>query len=90
MNNLLGYIVYNIQTKRFIYFFYISFRRKFTKKAPLNTSPRTFVEFILEPLYKLFAQVSGRFLTVYCSTMQVLLLSQYVLIFCQLNYFLTG
>ncbi|CAB3978299.1 116 kDa U5 small nuclear ribonucleo component-like [Paramuricea clavata] len=30
--------------------------RKFTKKAPLNTSPRTFVEFILEPLYKLFAQ----------------------------------
>ena len=33
------------------------FRRKFTKKPPLNTSPRSFVEFILEPLYKLFAQV---------------------------------
>ncbi|XP_046847131.1 116 kDa U5 small nuclear ribonucleoprotein component-like [Xenia sp. Carnegie-2017] len=33
--------------------------RKFTRKAPLNTSPRTFVEFILEPLYKLFAQIVG-------------------------------
>ena len=33
--------------------------RKFTKKAPLTTAPRTFVEFILEPMYKLFAQVVG-------------------------------
>jgi len=33
--------------------------RKFTKKAPLNTSPKSFVEFVLEPLYKLFAQVVG-------------------------------
>eukprot|EP00794_Sanderia_malayensis_P011954 gene11954-13191_t len=33
--------------------------RKFTKKAPLSTSPRSFVEFILEPMYKLFAQVVG-------------------------------
>lgn len=33
--------------------------RKFTKKAPLSTSPRTFVEFILEPMYKLFSQVVG-------------------------------
>jgi hypothetical protein len=56
---LLIYIKYG---KSFVLFF-VTFRRKFTKKAPLNTSPRTFVEFILEPLYKLFAQVSGRFLT---------------------------
>jgi len=33
--------------------------RKFTKKAPLSTSPRSFVEFILEPMYKLFSQVVG-------------------------------
>ncbi len=33
--------------------------RKFTKKPPLSTSPRSYVEFILEPLYKLFAQVVG-------------------------------
>ena len=32
-------------------------RRKFTRKAPLSTSQRSFVEFILEPLYKIFAQV---------------------------------
>ena len=36
---------------------YLSFRRKFSKKAPLSTSQRSFVEFILEPLYKIFAQV---------------------------------
>ena len=33
--------------------------RRFTKKAPLTTSPRSFVEFVLEPMYKLFAQVVG-------------------------------
>ncbi|KAL9968242.1 hypothetical protein ACROYT_G026594 [Oculina patagonica] len=33
--------------------------RKFSKKAPLSTSQRSFVEFILEPLYKVFAQVVG-------------------------------
>lgn len=33
--------------------------RRFTKKAPLTTSPRSFVEFILEPMYKLFSQVVG-------------------------------
>lgn len=33
--------------------------RKFTRKAPLSTSHRSFVEFILEPLYKIFAQVVG-------------------------------
>uniref|UniRef100_T1IZJ9 Uncharacterized protein n=1 Tax=Strigamia maritima TaxID=126957 RepID=T1IZJ9_STRMM len=33
--------------------------RKFTKKPPHATSRRSFVEFILEPLYKLFAQVVG-------------------------------
>lgn len=33
--------------------------RKFSRKAPLSTSQRSFVEFILEPLYKIFAQVVG-------------------------------
>lgn len=34
-------------------------RRKFTKKAPTSSSQRSFVEFILEPLYKILAQVCG-------------------------------
>ncbi|GLG92783.1 Elongation factor 2 [Gryllus bimaculatus] len=33
--------------------------RKFTKKSPHNSAQRSFVEFILEPLYKVFAQVVG-------------------------------
>ncbi|KAK6166051.1 hypothetical protein SNE40_022834 [Patella caerulea] len=33
--------------------------RKFTKKAPNTASLRSFVEFILEPLYKIFAQIVG-------------------------------
>lgn len=33
--------------------------RKFTKKPPHNSAQRSFIEFILEPLYKLFAQVVG-------------------------------
>lgn len=33
--------------------------RKFSKKPPHSTAQRSFVEFILEPLYKLFAQVVG-------------------------------
>ncbi|GAB0097760.1 116 kDa U5 small nuclear ribonucleoprotein component [Sergentomyia squamirostris] len=33
--------------------------RRFTKKSPHNSAQRSFVEFILEPLYKLFAQVVG-------------------------------
>ncbi|KAJ8956271.1 hypothetical protein NQ318_015007 [Aromia moschata] len=33
--------------------------RKFTRKAPHNSAQRSFVEFILEPLYKVFAQVVG-------------------------------
>ncbi len=32
-------------------------RRKFSKKAPTANSQRSFVEFILEPLYKIFSQV---------------------------------
>ena len=36
---------------------YLPGRRKFSKKAPFSTSQRSFVEFILEPLYKIFAQV---------------------------------
>uniref|UniRef100_F6WDR1 116 kDa U5 small nuclear ribonucleoprotein component n=1 Tax=Xenopus tropicalis TaxID=8364 RepID=F6WDR1_XENTR len=33
--------------------------RKFTKKAPTSSSQRSFVEFVLEPLYKILAQVVG-------------------------------
>lgn len=33
--------------------------RKFTKKPPHSSAQRTFIEFILEPMYKLFAQVVG-------------------------------
>lgn len=33
--------------------------RRFTKKAPSSATQRSFVEFILEPLYKIFAQVVG-------------------------------
>ncbi|KAF7697919.1 hypothetical protein HF521_004429 [Silurus meridionalis] len=33
--------------------------RKFTKKAPNSNSQRSFVEFVLEPLYKILSQVVG-------------------------------
>jgi len=33
--------------------------RRFTKKSPHGSAQRSFVEFILEPLYKIFAQVVG-------------------------------
>lgn len=33
--------------------------RKFTKKPATSSSPRSFVEFILEPLYKIFSQIVG-------------------------------
>ncbi|WKX98450.1 hypothetical protein Q1695_013828 [Nippostrongylus brasiliensis] len=33
--------------------------RKFSKKPPHSNAQRTFVEFILEPLYKIFSQVVG-------------------------------
>uniref|UniRef100_F1KTY9 116 kDa U5 small nuclear ribonucleoprotein component n=1 Tax=Ascaris suum TaxID=6253 RepID=F1KTY9_ASCSU len=33
--------------------------RKFVKKPPHSGAPRSFVEFILEPLYKIFSQVVG-------------------------------
>lgn len=33
--------------------------RKFVKKAPSNAVPRTFIKFILEPLYKIISQVVG-------------------------------
>ncbi|EDV27288.1 uncharacterized protein TRIADDRAFT_22861 [Trichoplax adhaerens] len=33
--------------------------RKFTRKPLVSTSQRSFVEFILEPLYKLFSQIVG-------------------------------
>jgi U5 small nuclear ribonucleoprotein component len=38
---------------------YLNKSRKFTKKPPHSSAQRTFVEFILEPLYKLLAQVVG-------------------------------
>ena len=37
----------------------LSLRRTFTRKAPSMDAPRSFVEFLLEPLYKIFAQVVG-------------------------------
>ena len=33
--------------------------RKFVKKPPTSTSQRTFVEFVLEPLYKIFSHIVG-------------------------------
>ncbi|ELU06359.1 hypothetical protein CAPTEDRAFT_158714 [Capitella teleta] len=33
--------------------------RKFTKKPPHSDAQRSFIEFILEPLYKIFAQIVG-------------------------------
>ncbi|CAO4369144.1 unnamed protein product [Caenorhabditis nigoni] len=33
--------------------------RKFVKKAPTHEAPRTFVQYILEPMYKIFSQVVG-------------------------------
>ena len=33
--------------------------RKFTKKSPHGSAQRSFIEFILEPVYKIFAQVVG-------------------------------
>lgn len=39
--------------------FFNSKTRKFTKKPAHNTAQRSFIEFILEPLYKIFAQVVG-------------------------------
>lgn len=39
--------------------YFNSITRKFTKRAPSSASQRTFVEFILEPLYKIYAQFVG-------------------------------
>lgn len=39
--------------------YFNSKNRKFSKKPPHGSAQRTFVEFILEPMYKLFAQVVG-------------------------------
>ncbi|KAL3831330.1 hypothetical protein ACJMK2_023095 [Sinanodonta woodiana] len=39
--------------------YFNSTTRKFTKKPPHSSSQRSFVEFILEPLYKIFAHVVG-------------------------------
>ena len=40
------------------YFFFVCCRRKFIKKPMSATQSRTFVEFVLEPLYKIFSQVN--------------------------------
>lgn len=37
---------------------YLNSERKFVKQAPAPGAARTFVQFILQPLYKIFAQVS--------------------------------
>lgn len=39
----------------------LSLSRKFTKKAPSSNSQRSFVEFVLEPLYKILSQVGHVF-----------------------------
>lgn len=39
--------------------YFSSKTRKFTKKAPSSKSLRSFIEFVLEPMYKLFSQVVG-------------------------------
>lgn len=39
--------------------FLLTNRRRFSKKPAHNSAQRSFVEFILEPMYKLFAQVVG-------------------------------
>lgn len=36
-----------------------AFRRTFSRKQEILDHPRSFVEFILEPLYKIFAQTIG-------------------------------
>ena len=38
---------------------YYVYRRKFSKKPPTTGANRSFVEFILEPLYKIFSQVEN-------------------------------
>lgn len=40
-----------------VFFLSSLFSRKFTKKAPSSNSQRSFVEFVLEPLYKILSQV---------------------------------
>lgn len=39
--------------------YYNNKTQKFSKKPPVSTSSRTFIEFILEPLYKIFSMVAG-------------------------------
>ncbi|XP_067952205.1 116 kDa U5 small nuclear ribonucleoprotein component-like [Watersipora subatra] len=48
--------------------------RRFTRKAPSSGAARSFVEFVLEPLYKIFAQVVGDVdegLPVLCSSLGI-------------------
>uniref|UniRef100_A0A8R1DRL3 Tr-type G domain-containing protein n=1 Tax=Caenorhabditis japonica TaxID=281687 RepID=A0A8R1DRL3_CAEJA len=40
-------------------FYFDKKTRKFSKKSPSHDAPRTFVQFILEPMYKIFSQVVG-------------------------------
>lgn len=41
-------------------YFYDSQNRKFLKKSTENSNTRTFVEFVLEPIYKIFSHVVGK------------------------------
>ena len=53
--------------------YFLSTRRTFVKKPPHSNAQRTFVEFILEPLYKIFSQVQLiAFLLHSCVSMYVL------------------
>ena len=42
-----------------VLFVCLHFRRTFSRKQEILDHPRSFVEFILEPLYKIFAQTVG-------------------------------
>jgi len=44
-----------------VYYLCSPYRRKFTKKAHTSNSQRSFVEFVLEPLYKILSQVTFTF-----------------------------
>ena len=51
--------VYMYVCINFMYVCILIYRRTFSRKSPSVDAPRTFVEFILEPLYKIFAQTVG-------------------------------
>lgn len=41
-------------------YFFNPENKKFSKKPPMGSKKRTFVEFILEPIYKIFSHTVGK------------------------------